>query len=125
MHIMIFNYPAYYLQLIVDIETAIVSIITAGALIYIIPAILRVPNIATFRETNEKLEKLNQTLQNEIAEHKKAEESLKKNTQELAKKNDELEEKSKDLERFNELMTGRELKMAELKKENDALKARG
>ena len=125
MHIVIFTYPVYYLQAIMDILTGIISIATAGALIFITPTILKVPNVKIFRETNEKLEKLNQTLQNEIAEHKKAEESLKKNTQELAKKNDELEEKSKDLERFNELMTGRELKMAELKKENDALKARG
>ena len=128
MHIMIFTYPAYYLQLIVDILTGIISIITAAALIYIIPPILKVPNVTVFRETNEKLEKVNQVLQNEIAEHKKAKQELKKSTEEL-EKNKELEEKSKELQQFNELMTGRELKMVELKKEivelkkeNEALK---
>ena len=122
MHIMIFNYPAYYLQLIIDIETAIVSIITAGALIYIIPVILKIPDITVFQETNKKLGKVNQVLEKEITGHKKAEEDLKKNTEELARKNQELEEKSAELRRFNELMTGREIKMAELKKENEALR---
>ena len=116
MHIMIFTYPAYYLQLIVDVLTGIVSIITAGALIYIIPVILSVPNINVFRENSEKLAKSNQVLQNEVAERKQAQ-------QELKKSNEELEEKSKELQKFNELMTGRELKMVEMKKEIEALKA--
>ena len=122
MHIMIFTYPAYYLQAIFDVLTGFISIATASALIFIVPTILKVPNVKIFHETNEKLEKANQILQNEIAEHSNAEQTLKKNTEELAMKNKELEGKSSELKRFNELMTGRELRMAELKKENDALK---
>ena len=122
MHIMIFNYPAYYLQAIVDVLTATVSIITAGALIFIIPIILKVPSVTAFRETNEKLEKSNKSLQNEIAEHNKSEQELKRNTEQLAKNNKELQEASDELRKFNQLMAGREVKMAELKKENEALK---
>ena len=125
MHIMIFTYPAYYLQVILDVLTGIISITTATALIFIVPAILKVPNVTVSRETNEKLEKANQALQSEIAEHNKSEQALKKNTEELAKKNNELEEKSKELQKFNELMTGREIRMVELKKENEELRSKG
>ena len=115
MHIMIFNYPAYYLQLIIDIETAIVSIITATALIYIIPVILKVPNIDVFRETNEKLAKANKGLQDEIEAHQEAEHKLKESAQEL-------ESKNQDLQKMNEVMTNRELIMIDLKKQIEVLK---
>ena len=124
MHIMVFNYPAYYLQAILDVMTAIISIATATALIYIIPVILKVPNIEIFRKTNEKLENTNQVLQREVDERKKIEKELKDSAEKLAKSNKEFKEKSDQLKKFNDLMVGRELKMAEMKKEMEEFKKR-
>lgn len=66
-----------------------------------------------------KLEKKVTQLQNEIAQHKRAEEEISKLNTELEQRvkdrTAELDEKNTELERFNRLFVGRELKMIELK----------
>ena len=91
--------------------TAVISVGTALAIPPLIPRALELVNIAKDAEerrvglekANIKLESLNKT--------------LKKQAMLLKKQKDELEKKGADLEALNEHMIGRELRIAELKKQ--------
>ena len=104
--------PVYWLSGDVKMVTAVVSIITAVLLIKMLPLILALPNPEALRKANE-------NLQHEITERKKMEIELSRQVEEPRKK--ELE-KLAELERFQKMTVGRELKMVELKKENEELK---
>jgi len=115
MHIMIFWYPAYWLEAIVLALTGVISIFTFFALLYVLPLALKL-------KTPKELEKINTELFAEIENRKQAEEELKQKNQKFEIVNKEILEKSGELEKMNKLIVGRELKMLELKKEIDELK---
>jgi len=100
-HIITFWYPIYGIEAIEVWLTGLVSIGTFFAVIYIIPIALKL-------KSPKELEALNNKLAGEIEAHKQAEDKLSKT--------------NKDLEKMNEIMTGRELAMIELKKQIEALK---
>jgi len=76
-------WPVYRVQGLVKLMTAIVSIVTAGMLIPLIPKAL------SLRSPGE-LEELNGRLNTEIVERKKAEESLRLSNEQLSKRAEEL-----------------------------------
>ena len=117
MHIMIFWYPAYWLEGVVLAITGIVSIFTFFALLYVIPLGLKL-------KSPKQMEEINNKLSAEIENHKKTDEELKKKNQDFERINKEIIEKSGESEKMNKLMVDRELAMIELKKENEELKAK-
>jgi len=70
----------------------------------------------------EKLEKSIQLLIKRDIQITDAREKLREKVKELENTKRELQEKIKELERFQELTVGRELRMVELKRENNNLK---
>lgn len=110
MHIMIFWYPAYWLEGIVLAITGIVSLATFFALLYVLPLALKL-------KTPKELEKINRELSMEIENRKQVEEELKQRNQNFETVNKEIIQKSEDIEKMNKLMVGRELVMVELKKQ--------
>lgn len=121
-HVLTFWYPIYYMQALVDVITAIVSVLTAIALFPILPEALKL-------RTPSELEKLNEDLVSEIDQRKETEAKLKKEIelrkiveQKLILQNKEKNEalrKSESaqaqLEKINDAMVGRENKMRDLK----------
>ena len=104
----------YRLDVVVKMLTALVSILTAVLLWFLVPKVLRLKSPEQLEKVNKKLEKTNENLERSIAERTKAEEDL-------AKANQVLMEKSGRLEKFSRMTVGRELQMAQLKKEVNAL----
>lgn len=94
MHIMIFWYPAYWLEAIVLALTGVISIFTFFALVKILPLALKL-------KSPKELDIINQ--------------QLKAANQQLAASENKLQNKILELEKFNKLTVDRELKMVELK----------
>ena len=115
LHVITFWYPIYGIEALNDAAMAAVSIGTFFSLFPVLRQAIQLISPAQY-------EKINEELALEIKKRRENEQGSKKNTEELTRRNQELEEKSAELRRFNELMTGRELKMVELKKENEALR---
>lgn len=108
MHIMIFWYPAYWLEGIVLALTGVISIFTFFAMLYVLPMALKL-------RTPKELEGINAKLSAEIESRKKAEEGLKQKNAEVEKNNQEIAKSNERLSTMNKAMVGRELKMKELK----------
>ncbi len=107
-HVIIFWYPIYGIEAIEVWITGLVSIGTFFAVLYVLPLALKL-------KSPEQMEEVNTRLSIEIEHVKQANEESQKTLQELAIK-------TEALEKMNKLMIGRELKMVELKKENEELK---
>ena len=138
-HVMTFWYPLYHLQNIVDVVTALVSLATVFALLKILPKaiLLRSPaeleelntkleakkdelekSVSKLDESNKKLEEIRGSLEKEVAIRTKAlEEANNELESKIEERTRELREKVETLETMNKTMTGRELRMLELKKE--------
>lgn len=117
LHVITFWYPLYYLQAIVDSVMAAVSVATFIAMIPILP-------IALGLRSPLELERLNRQLELEVVSRKQAEADLRSSHATLEENNKTLEdalrkakENSEQLEKMNKMMVGRELQMAELKKQ--------
>lgn len=68
--------PVYRLEGLIKVITGVVSIITAGVVVYIMPDLLKIP-------TNKTLEQANQLLKEEIDGHMQTERELKENQRQL------------------------------------------
>lgn len=114
-HLITFWYALYYLQAIIDVLTVIVSVAAFFALLPVLPLALKL-------KSPKELEITNLQLAGEVTNRTKTEEELKRKNLEFERINKELVQKNQDLDQMNKVMTGRELAMAELKKENEKLK---
>ena len=129
-HIMIFFYPAYWLQGIIDILTGIISFATFIAFVYIIPFILKIPSPKQLEETTvrlsaeaeqrkhveEVLAQSNLDLDIKVKERTKELESLKENLEKtVQERTNSLQQKMDELAKMNAVMVNRETKMIELK----------
>ena len=72
-------YPAYWLNVIVKFFTAAISIFTAGAIWWVMPAALALPSTAQLEETNRRL-------QHEITERERAQAALREANAELERR---------------------------------------
>ena len=99
--------PDYYLDGIVKLFTAGVSIVTAVVLWPVVVKIVSLPNLFVLQDTNRRLE-------GEIDARQAIEQELRAQAKNLQDANDELL-------RLNRQMCGRELRMRELKREINAL----
>ncbi|MBI1373107.1 MAG: hypothetical protein GC159_10280 [Phycisphaera sp.] len=102
----IFWWPVYRLSALVKAITAIVSWATVLAMIPIIPTALSLPGLA----------KINERLEDEIAERARTEEALQQRA-------DALEKLTSELERFSRVAVGREQRIVDLKREVNAMAA--
>jgi len=111
----IFFYPIYYLQGVIDFIAGIVSL---GVWVAFIPA-----TILALRLTGpKKLKEETAKLEAEISKHKSAVEELVKRNSELDLAKNKVTAQNNELKNANKLMTGRELEMAKLKEEIDRLR---
>lgn len=106
--------PLYWFSGVIKLVTAIVSVITAVLLVRLIPLILSLPSHLVLKKANEDLSR-------EIEERKRIEQEMVRLEQEPRRRE---RERLEELERFQKMTVGRELKMIELKKENEELKRR-
>ena len=95
--------PDYYLSGLLKIGAGGISIFTAALLWPMVRKAVTLPNLYSLQEANLALEL-------EIEQRERVEQDLRVRTEELTKTN-------KQLTKFNQYMTGRELKMIELKGE--------
>ena len=102
MHIIVFWYPLYWLQAIVDMLTGIVSLATAISLVPVIPLALKIPSPAQLKETNIKLNE-------EVKSRQKAESEARKLNHELESR---VQLRTQELEEIN-----KELKEMEIRKD--------
>ena len=115
LHTITFFYPIYGIEMVNDIAMAAVSIGTFFSLFSVLKKAIKLMS-------PEQYKKINEELFLEVEKRKKSEEELKKN-QEILKQNlGVLSAKNVQLQKLNDLMTERELKMIELKKEIEDLK---
>ena len=96
-------HPDYYAAGFLKGLTAIISILTATSLWPIVNKAITLPNLFTLQEANKQLVQ-------EIQRRQDVEQSLRRKAEELEKSNETLHD-------TNRLMTGRELRMIELKRE--------
>lgn len=114
-HVITFWYPIYALEAIEDTTTGLVSIGTFFAVLHIIPLALKL-------KTPKELEEINAKLSTEVENRKKAEEELKQKNLKFGKINQDITKSNEELGKLNKILVDRELKMIELKKENEELK---
>jgi len=115
MHIIIFSYPLYWLQAIIDGATIVASAITAVVLLFVMKNVVRLT-------TPKQLQELAQKISAEIESQKKSAQELLQKNIEFEKVTKEMAERNQELEKVNSFMAGRELKAEELKKELNKLK---
>lgn len=114
MGIWTFWYPDYLEQGLIKALTAIISMLTAIALVPILPQIINLPSPKQLLEANKKLNR-------EIEERINAEKRLEEQTETLKTKAEELDKVNNELSSFNEVFTGREQRMVELKQQVNTL----
>jgi len=114
MHIVIFWYPLYWLQGIIEAITVVASAGTFFALLLVLPKIYKLT-------TPNQLQDANTKLVNEIEDHKRVKEQMIQKNLELEKINQEIPSSIQELERMNKIMEGREAKIMELKSEIEKL----
>lgn len=67
MHIVVFTYPAYYLQALMDVITGAISLLTAYAFVFVLPDIVeRVPNAIRLDEAKRKLRRASLAIRAQI-----------------------------------------------------------
>lgn len=117
----IYFYPLYWLEAILLWVIAILSFITFGLFVKVLPAAIRLKTPSELKQINTKLEE--EIERGKLAEdqRKQSEYDLQKKNQSLYEKIRELEKKKEEIERINEIMVNRELKMTELKKKIEEL----
>jgi sensor domain CHASE-containing protein len=96
-------------------------LVAAGVLCYLAGAVVWWYWVRSWRQA----EKLNQLMQQQVKEMEQKNQLLENNKLVLELQGQEMVKKNQDLEKLNQLMVGRELKMVELKEENQRLKVRG
>lgn len=114
MGIWTFWYPDYLEQGLIKALTAIISILTAIALIPILPQIINLPSPKQLLEANKKLNR-------EIEERTVVETELAKQAEILNNKAKELDRTNGELSSMNEIFTGREQRMVALKQQVNSL----
>ena len=114
MGIWTFWYPDYLEQGLIKALTAVISMLTAIALVPILPQIINLPSPKQLLEANKKLNR-------EIEERINAEKRLGEQTETLKTKAEELDKVNNELSSFNEIFTGREQRMVELKQQVNTL----
>ena len=107
-HTITFWYPVYGLETVNDTMMAIVSFGTFVSLIPVIPVALKIPSPKQLADVNAKL-------LSEIESRKKTEAALKQNE-------GKLQERNAELQKLNQVMVGREMRMAEMKQELEQYK---
>ncbi len=115
MHIIVFFYPLYYIQAIVEWLTVLASAVTFFVLLKVVPEIVKltVPG---------QLEEVRKWLSAEVEVNRKYEEELFQKNQAIEKSNQEIASKNEEMVRLNNFMHGRELKVQELEKHLAGLK---
>ncbi len=103
--------PNYWVEGVLKTLTALASIVTASALWPLIPKALKIPSPESLNEANKQLNELNSSL----------EQKVKIRTQEIESKSENLEATNRRLQSFQDMTTGREERMIELKKEINEL----
>ena len=106
-HVVTFWYPIYYFQALIDMLTALVSMVTFFVLIPILPKAIRLESPGKIFELNEKLER-------EVMHRSAKLEQLEQNEKTLTQSLDESK-------RMNKLMVNRELRMRDMKEEVNEL----
>jgi len=77
MHIIIFTYPVYYLQALMDVITAVISLITAYAFVFIVPDIVqRIPDAKKLSDVKTLLDLALVTVKEEASKHHEMASSL-------------------------------------------------
>ena len=104
----------YRLDVVVKALTALVSIATAVLLRRLIPKALMLKSPEQLEKINKELQEANKNLESSVAERRQTKEDL-------ASINQALSEQSERLKRFTHLAVNRELRMAQLKREVNAL----
>jgi hypothetical protein len=116
MHIVTFWYPLFWLQGIIEIITAIASLVTFFALLYTVPKIVKLTSPKQLEEVHKRLEQ-------EKYIHINSEEEITVKIANIETSNKIIIQKNLELQRLNKFMIGREEKIAELEKELEALQA--
>lgn len=117
LHVVIFWYPMYWFQAIVDIITFVVSFATFLMFLYIIPTVVKLTSPKQMEDANAKLAE-------EIQSRKQSEAQIKQEIEDINKFNEEVANKAEELKKMNVLMAERDSKVAELQKEIDSLKSK-
>jgi hypothetical protein len=111
-----------YFLLSGDKNTTVNPMFNLVSFIFFFGAIFVLVAISLIYQTVKKLEKEKYEINEVNAQFKKTTDSLKKAETSLSDMNSILKQKVSELEQMNSLMVGRELKMIELKKENEELR---
>ncbi|MBI2013370.1 MAG: hypothetical protein HYS87_00865 [Candidatus Colwellbacteria bacterium] len=107
MHVLIFWYPAYYLQAIISVVTFLVSAATAVAMLYFLPIIVSLVSPEQMQQANKSLSDEIKSRESKLGELAVKKEELKKASENLILKNEELEN-------FNRIMANRDSAVKEL-----------
>jgi len=118
MNAVVFFYPVYWLEGIINVITGVVSFAAFIAYIVATPLILKLANPA---ELNEKTKNLS----TEVEHRTRAVAELKTLNENLLRTNKEIFERGKEVEEINKQSVARELKMVELKKIIEEAKLKG
>ncbi|MFN8392559.1 MAG: hypothetical protein U0136_19860 [Bdellovibrionota bacterium] len=110
----------YWLQGVVKLATAVVSVITAVLLWPLVPKLASLPSSARLQEEIEERERIQELLQRS---HDNLEARVTERTIELQRSNNELKEKTEKLQRYYDVTVDRELQMLQLKEEINTLLA--
>lgn len=115
MNVIVFWYPAYWLEGIINLTTGTVSLVSFVGYAIAVPLILNLTS-------PQKLQEINMKLSEEIENRKKIEQALTEKTLDYERVSKDLIKKNSELARMNGAMVERELKMVDLKKTIELLK---
>lgn len=115
LHIMIFWYPAYRFEAVVEFLTFIASFATFLMFLYIMPTVVKLTSPKQMEDANAALIK-------EIQVRQEIQEKLRQKIQDIDKSNIDVLAKNDELKRINAIMAGRESRIVELEREISDIK---